>query len=152
ADVVLGALAGSSTVFRRDGAAWVHEQKLLDPEGAAGDRFGAAVAISGTAAIIGAPDDGDPVLGASAGSATIFRYNGSSWVREQKLVDPDGAAGDHFGYSVAIEGDVAIVGAPDDGHPALGPLAGSATIFRYNGSSWMREQKLVDPGGAADDH
>ena len=115
----------------------MRDQKLTDPDGAADDHFGLSVAISGDTAIVGANRDDDPVLGANAGSASVLQYDGSSWVQQQKLLDPDGAAGGQFGYSVAIDGDTAIIAAhlDDDG-------AGSATIFRYDGTQWMDESPL----------
>ena len=58
---------------------------------------------------------------------------------EVKLLASDGAAGDEFGDSVSISGDVALVGAPrnDD----KGTNSGSAYVFRWNGSSWVEESR-----------
>ena len=83
------------------------EAKLLPSDGAAGDRFGHSVSISGDVALVGA-------YGSGSGSAYVFRWNGSSWVEEQKLLPSDGAAEDWFGYSVSISGNVALVGADEN--------------------------------------
>ena len=99
--------------------------KLLASDGARGDRFGVSIDISGDTAVIGAPYDND--TGASSGSAYIFRFNGSSWVEEAKLHASDGAAGDDFGVSVGISGDIAVIGAKDDDDN--GTNSGSAYIF-----------------------
>ncbi|NIQ88106.1 MAG: hypothetical protein GWN93_03075, partial [Deltaproteobacteria bacterium] len=69
-------------------------------DGAAEDYFGTSVSISGDVALVGA--DGNDDKGDDSGSAYVFRWNGSSWVEEQKLLASDGAAYDWFGESVSI--------------------------------------------------
>jgi len=134
-----GINSGSAYVYRYDGNNWVEEQKLLASDAAAGDFFGASVAVNGDVIVVGA------FLDNGTGSAYVFRYNGSSWIEEQKLLASDAAVDDDFGLSVSVSGDVIIVGAYgcDNAGPYTGaPNAGSAYIYRYNGSSWIEEQKL----------
>ena len=122
--------------------------KFRASDGADDDYFGYAVAIDGNTAVIGANYDDDK--GSDSGSAYIFRYDGSSWVQEAKLLASDGAAYDYFGYSVAIDGNTVVIGAYYDDDK--GSNSGSAYIFRYDGSSWVQEAKLVAPDGAASDY
>ncbi len=142
-----GFQSGSAYVFRFNGLTWVQQQKLLASDGSSGDIFGSAVSVSGDVAIIGAWQDDHN--GTDSGSAYVFRFNGSAWVEEQKLLASDGAAYDKFGLSLAVSDDVAVIGAyADDDH---GSLSGSAYVFRFNGSTWVQEQKLVASDGAAYD-
>jgi len=142
-----GSYSGSAYVFRWNGSNWVEEQKLLASDAAEYDYFGDSVSISGDVALVGARDDDDN--GSYSGSAYVFRWNGSSWVEEQKLLASDGAAFDAFGISVSISGDVALVGASSNDN---GIGSGSAYVFRWNGSSWVEEQKLLASDAAADDY
>ncbi|MCP4121756.1 MAG: hypothetical protein GY751_08375, partial [Bacteroidetes bacterium] len=112
-------------------------QKILASDGGANDNFANDVSISGNVAIIGALNDDDN--GTDKGAAYIFRYNGTSWIEEQKLTASDGPPEPKFGYSVAISGDYAIVGATDPSTSAIG----AAYIYHYNGSSWIQIQKLL---------
>ena len=66
---------------------------------------------------------------------------------QQKLTAFDASAGDYFGYSVAISGDYAIVGAAgnEPGDP------GSAYVFRHNGITWVQQQKLTASDASAGD-
>ncbi len=143
-----GSGAGAAYVFRRQGATWVEEQKLLASDGAAGDSFGLAVAASGSTLLIGALTDDDQ--GTASGSAYVFSHDGSSWVERQKLLAPDGAAGQVFGGSVAIDGGAAIVGSPGDDD--AGSISGSAYVFRHDGEAWVPEQKLLASDGAEGDY
>ena len=113
-----------------------------------GGDFGNSVDVTGNYAIVG--DPGALVGNVSQGSASIFQFNGNNWVLVQKLIDATGAAGDDFGYSVAISGNYAIVGAYHDDVGA-NTNQGSASIFQFNGTSWVLMQKIVDATGAADD-
>ena len=67
-------------------------------------------------------------------------------LEDVKLTASEGAALDGFGVSVAVGGDVALVGAPFD---AAAPSSGSAYIFRFDGTSWVQEQKLLASDAAA---
>ena len=150
-----GTNSGSAYIYRRSGASWVQEAKLLASDGAASDYFGIYVWISGTpgneVAIVGAFQDDDN--GFNSGSAYIYRFNGVSWVEEQKLIASDGAADDRYGSSVSISGtpgnEIAIVGAFF--HDDNTTNSGSAYIYRFNGVSWVEEQKLLASDGAAGD-
>jgi cysteine-rich repeat protein len=128
---------GAVYIFKRDDDApgnWVEEAKLTASEGEAGDEFGASVAISGDAVVVGAyAHDG---LGSSAGSAYLFRSddNGTPfdpiddvWIEEANFHASDTYTYDRFGSSVAL-GDVwAVVGAYGDDDDGLG--SGSAYLF-----------------------
>jgi len=139
-----GRKSGSAYIFRRDGTGWVQQQKLTASDGAAKNRFGSSVSISGGFAIIGA-----------SGSAYIFGRDGAGWVHQQKLTasNPDtsdslscasscATADEWFGCSVSISGDYAIVGAEKD--KCRGRKSGSAYIF---GADVIGELTLLAPNG-----
>ena len=113
------------------------------------DKFGkeASVALCGDLALIGSPFDDDQ--GPDSGSAYIYRYDGCSWVEDEKLTRFTGALS-RFGHSVALESELAVVGAPLAS--AVTGLAGAAYVFRYNGTSWVLEQTLFASDGEMDDH
>jgi len=146
-----GDMSGSAYVFRWNGTSWAQEpNKLLASDGAASDYFGSSVSVSGEVAVVGAFLD-DNANGTTAGSAYVFRWNGTSWVEQRKLVASDGAAGDEFGYSVSVSGNVVVVGACKDDDN--GSNSGSAYVFRWNGTSWVEEpNKLLASDGALVDY
>lgn len=132
---------GSASIFKFDGNGWVFMQKISESIGAAGDNFGGSVAISGNYAIVGAYLDNNGII-VNGGSATIYTFNGTAWVSMQKLVDATGAAEDHFGNSVSISGNYAIVGAPLD--DVTSTDNGSASVYQYNGTAWVLMIKLAE--------
>jgi hypothetical protein len=65
----------------------------------------------------------------------------------QKLLASDGSARHSFGWSVAVDGDTAVIGARGDDYN--GDLTGSAYVFtRSAGSVWTEQQKLTASDGA----
>ncbi|UCD74431.1 MAG: hypothetical protein JSV91_11645 [Phycisphaerales bacterium] len=142
-----GTDAGAAYVFRYNGLKWVEEAKLLASDGAAGDDFGVSVAADADVIIVGADWDDDN--GTDSGSAYVYRYDGSAWVEEAKLLPSDGEPDEAFGHSVAVDGGVAIIGAHRDDDN--GEYSGSAYVFRYDGSAWVEEAKLLPAGGSASD-
>ncbi len=127
------------------------ESKLTAFDGAAFERFGTSVAISGDTVVVGAYVDDDN--GNNSGSAYIYERNArGKLVLVEKIVASDGAAGDHFGYSVAISGDTVVVGANlDDDN---GSSSGSAYIFDRNEGgpdNWGEVTKIVASDGAISD-
>jgi hypothetical protein len=95
---------------------------------AAGDQFGYSVAISGNRAIVGAPGE-DQINGESSGKAYIF--NVASGIVLHILSNPNGYGSpfaDRFGQSVAISGNYAVVGAPQE-NDMNGAFSGKAYIY-----------------------
>ena len=87
-------------------------QEFLADDGEDFDQFGSSVALSGDVALVGSYADND--FGSVSGSAYVFRYDGLGWFQEQELLPGDGDDGDVFGNSTAVNGDVAVIGAPSD--------------------------------------
>ena len=104
--------------------------KFLADDGATNDRFGYSVGISGATAIVGAGLDDDN--GINSGSAYLF--DTTTGRQLFKLLADDGAAGDVFGFSVALSGATAIVGARYDDDN--GDLSGSAYLFDASVCPW----------------
>jgi hypothetical protein len=71
-DTPAGANAGSGYVFVRSGTTWTEQRRLLAPDGAAGDEFGAAISVAADTVVAGSRRD-DTAGGADAGSAHVFR-------------------------------------------------------------------------------
>ena len=144
--------SGAAYVYRKVGGTWIEEHKLVAPDGARWDHFGAAVAISGNVVAVAAPGD-DAVPGGGwweqDGAVYLFRYQGSAWVFEQKVISNDLAPDDKFGGSVALDGDALLAGAPLDDD--LGFYSGSAYIFRDAGGTWTQEAKLLPLDGGEED-
>jgi Zn-dependent metalloprotease len=132
-------MAGATYIYKFNGLEWDPHQKLTASDGSTADQFGSSVDISGDNIIIGAYYD--TPNGATSGSAYIFKKEGLNWSQQQKIIPSDGAPGDNFAFDVAIDGSYAIIGARHDGDN--GPLAGSAYIFKNNGSNWAQQQKLT---------
>jgi hypothetical protein len=64
----------------------------------------------------------------------------------QTLVAPGGSDLDRLGTSVALQGDVALAGAPfDDG------ARGSAMLWSWNGAAWEVGSELTSPHAASND-
>lgn len=135
---------GAAYVFVKSDANWTHQQKLVAGDGAASDHFGWAVAISGERVLVGAR--ADDVGGLSdAGSAYVFTRSDSAWSQQAHLTASDGAPGDGFGFSVALSGISALVGAT--GHDGG---RGAAYLFRFDGTAnWIQQPKIANPSSQA---
>jgi len=134
-----------ATASVRAELSWEH--KLTDPNGLAGDSFGSSVSISGDLCVIGARADDDN--GTDSGSAYIFRFDGSDWVPEARLLASDGSSWDLFGVSASLDGDLCLIGAPGDDDN--GDHTGSAYLFRYDEPNWVEEVKFTAFDAAQDD-
>ncbi len=138
---------GAAYVFVRNNGAWSLQSKLVPNDGLQSDNFGWSVALSGDTALVGAIYATDN--GVKKGAAYVFVRNGVTWSLQQKLVPNDGIPLGDFGWSVALEGDTALIGAMLDDDKGVG--AGAAYFFLRNGTTWSAQQKLVANDGAAGD-
>lgn len=148
-----GADSGAAYVFTRSGTTWSQQAKLTATDGAADDWFGRAVAISGDTVVVGAVGDDDN--GGSSGSAYVFVKPVGGWnnmTETAKLTAADGATGDNFGLSVAVSGDMVVVGAYLDDDNGID--SGSAYVFVMPVAGWStmtQTAKLTSADGAAGD-
>jgi hypothetical protein len=153
--------AGAAYIFKRNGTNWVQEAKIVASDRANSDSFGNSVSISGDYIAVGAwGNDFDGLgigsnLALNAGAAYIFKRNAASWVQEKKIVASDRAASDFFGRSIAISGDLVIVGAylEDEDATSSNTLsnAGSVYIYKRTLTNWTQSTKIVASDRAIDD-
>jgi FG-GAP repeat len=68
----------------------------------------------------------------------------AGWGEQAEISASDEAAADQFGWSAAVSGDTAIVGAPD--HEAAGLRPGGAYVFVQTGTTWTLETELTADG------
>ena len=120
---------------------WTQQGELTASDGNANDSFGTSVAVDGNLAVIGAPNH---LVGNNHGQgvAYLFEPSGSGWAEFEELTASDGAAGDLFGYSVAVSGTTVVIGAPG---------SGGAYVFQQEFSFlpvWVQQQEFNVSGEA----
>jgi hypothetical protein len=131
---------GQVSVFGRSGSLWSQEASLSASDGATGDGFGKAIALSGTMAIVGAPQRGST----DQGAAYVFTRSGSTWAETAILQGTIDSA--FAGSSVDIEGDTALVGAPSGSGDS-----GRVWVFQRVAGTWSRVATLTPPASAPND-
>ncbi|MDD5200034.1 MAG: FG-GAP repeat protein [Terrimicrobiaceae bacterium] len=140
AGALLGLLAAVPSFVHA--APFAETQKLTASDAHTGDYFGARIAIDGNVALIGALAKAG--AGVNRGAAYIFTFNGAQWVEKQKLTPPVPHNNDYFSGAVAIQGNIAVVGADrEDG--AGGVDRGAVYIFEFDAGSsqWQEKQRLA---------
>jgi hypothetical protein len=129
---------------------WTQTQELTASDGTVSDEFGFSVAVSGNTAVVGAIQK---TVGGNAlqGAAYLFTWSGGRWTQQQELTASDGAAGDFFGFSVAISGSTVVVGAP---YKTVGGSSrrGAAYVFVQSGATWSQQQELTESDGGEYDY
>jgi hypothetical protein len=113
--------------------------KLTATPADAGDYFGNALAADGTRLLVGAR--GSDEFAPSAGAVFAFELLAGEWLPVQSLGAEDAATGASFGHAVAIDGDRAIVGAPDADHG--GQPTGAAYVFERVGGAWTQVVRVT---------
>jgi hypothetical protein len=139
-----GIQAGAAYVFARTGGVWTQQAKLLASDGFAGDQFGWSVAISGDTVVVGAPYGN--FFNFDQGVAYVFQRTGTEWTQQKKfalVLSQD----DHFGWSVAIDGDTIAVGMPNDSYGGQANL-GRVFVYVRDGQTWTLAQQLTASNGA----
>ena len=136
-------LPGENGDRKLQGETWTEDNMLTASDGASGDRFGSSVAISGDTLLVGAAEkDG------WKGAAYIFVLAGDgSWDEGTRLIPINEiSSGDWFGWSVALSGDRALIGARYSDEKGFD--SGAAYIFHRMNGVWQEEAKLVPTDGA----
>jgi MYXO-CTERM domain-containing protein len=131
--------SGVAHVFTRSAGEWSRTGTLAPQDGYWWDSFGLSVALSGDTAVVGAPiarnDDGTPFCGA----VYVFERTGENWDEDKKLMLEDPYFTDEFGHSVAIDGQLLVIGAwASRGRVTEPPgnRAGSAYVYTNDNGAW----------------
>jgi len=120
------------------------QAKLLPRDASAPNVFGASIAVSGNTALVGATTaNGGP--GSGTGAAYVFVKGPTGWTQQAKLRAADGAPRDNFGFSVALDGDTAVIGAPNRGQFTGDPFGqvGAAYVYHRSGTKWSQQAELT---------
>ncbi len=132
---------GATYIFTSNrGGTWTQQVKLTQQNPVLFDNFGWSDDISGYSLIVGNP--GASGLGAEQGRgfAYVFTGSGTNWTQQGRIQASDRAAGDLFGFDVAISGNTAAIGASDDDS-----FKGAVYVFTRNGGTWVEQTKIVHP-------
>ena len=137
--------SGAAYVFVQSDGTWSQQAELTASDSAAYDWFGSSVAVDGSTAVVGAPGKND-----AQGAAYVFVESGGTWSQQAELTASDGEGEDRFGWSVAVSGSTAVVGAIN--HPVgSNGQQGTAYVFVKSGGTWTQQQELIASDGAAGD-
>jgi len=139
-DDVNGTWSGSIYIYHNISGSWELDSKITASVGASYDRFGNSVSIFGDYIIVGSMWD-DYNGHSDTGSAYIIHNNSGNWEETQKITASDGNNNDHFGSSVSISTNYAVIGANNDLNS--GERTGSAYIFYNNSGNWEEEEKIL---------
>ncbi len=131
--------SGAIYMYERNGELWEFRQRLVGSTVINGDRFGQAVAISGST-----------IAATTQTGVFTFEYDGSTWAEDQAFGPDDGTgANETFGQGVAVHGDTVVAGALLHDGGSLD--AGAVFVFTRTGGNWSQSQIIVAPNLASGD-
>ena len=138
---------GAAYVFKNSGGTWIEQAKLVADDGVAFDNFGRSVAISGSTILAGAPY---AVIDGNAFEGAVYVFDGADadWTQTQKLTAADGTVNTYFGWTVAVAGDKALVGATS----FYDPDTGAVYVLGRSQGQWAQTQELVSGDGPDPDY
>ncbi len=163
--------SGAVYVFVRDGTNWMQQAYLKSSNTGAEDHFGWSVAISGDTIVVGTPREDSNATGVNgnesdetaleSGAVYVFTRVHTNWIQQAYLKSSNTERGDLFGYSVAISGNLLVVGASSEDSGASGingnqsnnttPSSGAAYVFVRSGTTWSQQAYIKASNPDPDD-
>ncbi len=145
--------AGAAYIFVKPEAGWtsmIQTAKISTSDTVNYGRFGCSVAFSGSNILIGALNNSDTEL--NSGAVYCFRKPVSGWnnmIQTQRILIPVyfGNLHDYYGYSVAIDGDYAVIGSN-----RYKDSQGIAYVLHYDGNTWITQAKLTASDGSTNQY
>ena len=131
---------GAVYVYQRgaDGN-YVYQSRLLAPDGMTDDHFGSVIALQGDIALISATGrsfNGEP----QGGAVYVFHRDAGAWSLEAQLFPAASGYEITFGYSLAFDGDTAVIG----------EFGVNTTVYqRSGGGIWTPMQSIPHRAWAA---
>ncbi|HEX7260423.1 MAG TPA: FG-GAP repeat protein, partial [Luteolibacter sp.] len=143
-EVLVGSSQGGAYLFRKTTGVWQFDSQLIGGPSAYG--FGISVALDGDTMLIGAPYEAVGVT-AQVGAAYVFTRGLGTWNQTLKIASPTAATEEHFGQTVALDGDIAVIGAPHPDYSGAQTDRGAVAIYHRNPENgWDREYYSRLPG------
>lgn len=134
-------------LYARDQGGWTPTALLTPGDASSGQGFGSSLALDGDWLGVGAQQALSPA-GVATGRVHLYQRSGGNTWSEALVLHPDGgAAGDRFGASVALAGDLLAVGSPYHDQPAAD--AGAVYVYERALGAWQFVQKIEGPAGGA---
>lgn len=131
--------SGAVYVFRKSGTAWSQVQVVLPASARVGGRFGASLTRSGEWLAVGAPGEGVAPIG--GGAVHMFRRQANgTFVLRQVLVPTMATELGYFGWSVAMDGALLVIGAP---YASAG--SGEVWTSTLDADAWTTPQRIGSP-------
>jgi hypothetical protein len=164
--------AGAVYLFARTGSTWAQQAYIKASNTGAGDNFGRAVTLSGDTLVVGAPQEGSAATGVNgnqsdnnasgAGAVYVFVRSGATWIQQSYIKATNTDRFDAFGGSVALSGDVLVVGATGESSAATGidgnqvdntaGSAGAVYVFTRTGTTWTQQAYVKASNTGAGDN
>ncbi|MCF8373233.1 MAG: T9SS type A sorting domain-containing protein [Bacteroidales bacterium] len=144
-----GMNSGATYIFNYNATSqlWEQAQMLMASNGNPNDEFGTSLSVSGEWLFIGASKN--DTLGNNSGLVYVFKYNSTSllWEEQQKIAASDGTIADEFGWTLSVDGNKAVVGAP------VNSSEGGAYFFAWfpGQGIWQQVQKIQASDGYSGD-
>jgi hypothetical protein len=133
-------LPGSASVFTRDqNGVWSFQQKVRPSDQIRDQMYGGSVAISGDTVLVGSEYIA-PNHGAGIGAVYVYERVGTVWSQTKKLTSSTWKGGYEFGRYLAIDGNMAVIGAYHEEHGSN--TRGSVYVFVRDRGEWAQQQKL----------
>ena len=133
---------GQVYVYVRSGTSWSLQAKLTAADAAVRDYYGAAVAIDGSTALVGA---WNKTVSGHTGQGQVYVYSrsGTTWAEEARLTPSGAANGYNVGIAVGLSGSLAVIG-------ASGALNAKGTVYFFSrtGTTWRQDSQVYASDGA----
>jgi hypothetical protein len=129
--------SGAVYVFDLENNVWSQTTKLTGDNFSSADNYGASVSYSNNHILVGASGENS-----QEGSVYIYELVNNMWQFGSKLQPTEGRTNGHFGTSVSLSGNLALIGA--SGEEAGLNSGGAAYIFENTNDEWSFKQRLVE--------
>ena len=142
----VGYKTGSVFIRHFENGQWVDTQKIRCPNRNpfGGDNFGFSLALQGTTLLIGSPNHQRPQ--GHLGSVFVYERMNTTWNLVTEIVIADHPpGGENFGWSVALDGDTAAIGAI-----GVDSDQGAIFVFERVDGVWTQTARLQASGAERD--
>ena len=119
---------------------WQLQAVLASPAPEMDGRFASAVGVAGAQVLVGETPKLLPPDDSVTGRVHVFA-RAQTWMLAHTITPQDSESGDRFGFALAVDGEVAVIGAP-----GKEGARGAAYVFVRDEGQWTQAQKLVLAG------
>ncbi len=139
---------GRVFIYKLVNNSWQKYSSLSENVSNTNSNYGYAIKMMDKELFVAAPFENVNYFNGN-GKIYYYQYSNGAWIKKQTIISDNISVSQHFGFSLAVSGNMLLVSAP--GNSTVSDNAGCVYVFNKLADQWHQTQIIYNPEALSDD-